>query len=137
MKKQIKIIILFLGIIASNYAQESKPCEKYQNSGFNSSLELFEDLRNNIVQNQEKLKDIRQWARKNNKAEIELVTNRLEYWAKKYVQFSDKHAKTDLEVVCYKLNNEMDYMYDFSELTTFFYYLRDDSFLHIDFSKYK
>lgn len=137
MKKQIKITILILGMIASNYAQETKPCERFQNSGFNSSLELFEDLRNNIERNQNKLRDIRQWARKNNKAEIELVTNRLEYWAKKYVQFSDKYAKTDLKVVCDKLNKEIAYMYDFSELTTFFYYYRNDNYLHIDFTKYK
>ena len=137
MKKRITLLILFIGMMASNYGQELKPCERYQDSGFETPSDLFEDLRNNIVQNQEKLKDIRQWARKNNKAEIELVTNRLEYWAKKYVQFSDKYAKTDLKAVCDKLNKEITYMYDFSELTTFFYYYRNDNYLHIDFTKYK
>ena len=137
MKKRITLLILFMGMLVSNYAQELKPCERYQDSGFETPLELFKDLRNNIVQNQDKLKDIRQWARKNNKTEIELVTNRLEYWGKKYVQFSDKYAKIDLELVCKKLTDEIHYMYDFAALTTFFYYYKDDTLLHIDFTKYK
>ena len=135
MKKIILLLALFTVSVSSLTAQT--PCSQFENSGFQTTLELFEDLRNNIIQNQEKLKDIRQWARKNNKAEIELVTNRLEYWAKKYVQFSDKYAKTDLELVCKKLTDEIYYMYDFAALTTFFYYYRNDNLLNIDYSKYK
>lgn len=135
----MKTIILFLAIISSSLSQVNaqSPCAQFENSGFNSTLELFEDLRNNIEQNQHKLKDIRQWARKNNKAELELVTNRLEYWAKKYLQFSDKYAKSDIELVCEKLTTEINYMYDFANLTTFFYYYRNDTLLNIDYSKYK
>lgn len=135
MKKTI-IILFFLTLVATNLNAQT-PCSQFENSGFNSTLELFEDLRNNIEQNQHKLKDIRQWARKNNKAELELVTNRLEYWAKKYLQFSDKYAKSDIELVCEKLTTEINYMYDFATLTTFFYYYRNDTLLNIDYSKYK
>lgn len=134
--KKVIIILFFITLEVTNLNAQT-PCSNFESSGFQTTLELFEDLRNNIVQNQDKLKDIRQWARKNNKAEIELVTNRLEYWAKKYIQFSDKYAKTDLELVCKKLTDEIYYMYDFGALTSFFYYYRNDTLLNIDYSKYK
>ena len=137
MKKEIILIIFFLGMMVSNYAQVAKPCEEFQIFGLESTEAYFEDLKKALEINLPKLKQTRQWARKNNKPQVELATNRLEYWAKKFNQFIHQNKESNLDAVCEKFEKEREYISDFVQLTVMFYLTNGLNWNKVDYTKYK
>ncbi|WP_417873828.1 hypothetical protein [Xanthomarina gelatinilytica] len=135
MKKIILLLALFTVSVSSLTAQTS--CSQFENTGFESIEAYFADLKNALETNIPRLKETRQWARKNNKPQVETATNRLEYWAKKFNQFIDKHKESNIEAVCEKFENDRVYMADFAQLTIMFVLTNSNSYKSVDYSKYE
>jgi len=111
-------------------AQTSDTCpDGFEVSDFAQYAVVLEQYRDN-------LRDVRQWARKNNREDIVLSTLRLEYWCKdtrRYIQ-KNKEAYTDL--VCKRLFvTDMDKFHDYLNLALFYRYM--PNLAPVDHSKYK
>jgi Skp family chaperone for outer membrane proteins len=135
MKK--RLFILMLVAITSITATAQSPCDTFNDIGYTSTEAYFTDLKNALQQNIPNLKNTRQWARKNNRAEVELATNRLEYWAKKMIQAIDANNGKNQNLLCDKFNKEREYISDFADLSAFFVLSLSSSANNIDYSKYK
>lgn len=135
----MKKLILFLTFMATttSHLHAQTACDQFQNNGFPSVEAYFEDFKNSLKTNMPKLKNTRQWARKNNKPQVELATNRLEYWAKKYIQFIDQYKQTNITAVCEKFEKEIEYTGDFVQLTIMFQLTNGINWDKVDYSKYK
>lgn len=135
MKKTIFILVFLLAIVFKSYSQSS--CDQFNEVYGGNTEAYFADFKSALTQNIPRLKTTRQWARKMNKPEVELATNRLEYWAKKFNQFIDQNLKKNPNAVCEKFENEREYIVDFLDLTTMFLLTNTSSHSNLDYSKYK
>lgn len=135
----MKLLLLFIAIISAPLSQvkAQSPCGQFENNGFESPEAYFEDFKNALQINIPRLRQTRQWARKNNKPQIELATNRLEYWAKKYIQFIDKNKDKNMNAVCEKFEKEQQYISDFVQLSFIFFLTNGMNWENVEYSKYK
>lgn len=136
MKTLLYVFVLFLLSIQS-YAQSNSPCDVIKDAGFGSVEAYFTDFKNALSINMPHIKKTRQWARKNNRPEVELATNRLEYWAKKMIQAIDANNGKNQDALCEKFEKERTYTSDFIQLTIMFIFSNGVSANSIDYSKYK
>ncbi len=112
MKKFITVAIVLLLALSTNAQNKTYTCPK----GFDvEKLLKFPDELDRL---RPQLKIIRAWARKNNKKQAELVTNRLEYWAKDMARYIRKYAKSHTNKVCERVTvTDFKYLNDFITLT--------------------
>ncbi len=134
MKKIITITTILL-LTFTVKAQETYTCPE----GWN--VEKLMEYPPVLDELRPKLKVLRQWARKNNNPQAELVTNRLEYWAKDMGRYIRNYANSHTDKVCERLLvKDLEYFYDFMYLTSPIMDLRyptpQDKFNAIDMTKY-
>ena len=136
MKTLCSLCLLIFMCIKAN-AQSNSPCDVFKNNGFESVEAYFKDFKNALSNNIPHLRQTRQWARKNNRPEVELATNRLEYWAKKMMQAIDTNNGKNQESLCEKFEKERMYAGDFAQLSMMFLLTNGLSVNSVDYSKYK
>jgi len=132
MKKLITIAIVLLFAFSA----------KAQNCPENFDAEKLLEYSTWIDSLRPKLKVVRQWARTNNNAQAELVTNRLEYWAKDISRYIKKYAESHTDAVCKRLTKaDFEYLSDFAILTSPLFDIKHQTtqakFNEIDMTKYK
>lgn len=136
MKKLLLICICALGFSTTTYAQQESPCDFFEETTIEDPAAYFDDLKNALQINLPDLKTTRQWARKQKRPEVELATNRLEYWAKKMIQAIDKNNPENIELLCEKFQKEREYISDFIQLTIMFKLTNGIYVNKVDYSKY-
>lgn len=105
-------------------------CPKdFKADDFNEIVEALDRYRPN-------LKEIRQWARINERSDIEKATNRLEYWSKDVKRYILKHKESHINKVCERVfKKEYKYFSDFLLLTIF--YKKNPTSSDVNFKKYQ
>ncbi|HHH50147.1 MAG TPA: hypothetical protein ENK52_04130 [Saprospiraceae bacterium] len=136
MKNILAIALMYLFITSNALAQSNNICPE------SITVNKMLDLPKKLEELRPKLKTIRAWARKNNNAQLELVTNRLEYWAKDITRYIQKYTKSHTDKVCERLTKkDRQYLYDFYVLTSpiydFYYPSISARANAIDLNKYK
>ncbi|MEX0274606.1 MAG: hypothetical protein AB3N16_09530, partial [Flavobacteriaceae bacterium] len=106
----------------------------------NFSKEQLEELAHILEDNLPKMAVVRKWARENNRPDIEMATNRLEWFAKDRARYIRKHKDTDFEAVCNRMFHPTyrEYLSDYMTLTIPMPYVKMYGFLDdITYTKYK
>lgn len=68
----------------------------------------------------QQIKDLRQWARKNNKPKYEAMTNKLEYWVKDTSRYIERYLDSEFDAVCKRIiTKDYNYLGDFMIITLF------------------
>lgn len=137
MKKLITItIVLVLTLSVNAQNKDTYTCPE----GF--GVEKLSEFPPELDKLRPTLVKLRAWARKNNQAQAELVTNRLEYWAKDMARYIRNYSETHTDKVCERLlEKDLIYLNDFFILTLplldYQYPNAIDRFNAIDMTKYK
>lgn len=137
MKKYVIMLVCAFGLSLTAFAQQNSTCEFLKENNIASPSDYFKDLKSSLQQQLPYLKTTRQWARNNNRADVELASNRLEYWAKKMIQAIDQNNPKNIATLCEKFQKEREYMSDFAQLTVFFLFSNGASVAKVDYAKYK
>jgi len=127
--KQILTLIALL-VVTIGTAQETYNCpENFEVSDFTEYENVLEAYRDN-------LKNVRKWARENNREDIVWSTLRLEHWSSEIRRFIVKYKESHTDVVCKRLfitdaHKFQDY------LSLGFLYQHQPDIAPIDHTKYK
>lgn len=125
MKTLLTFIVMCL-LVINTQAQ----CPKdYQVSDFDEIVDALDRYRPN-------LKTTRQWARKNDRPDIESASNKLEYWSKDVKRYILNYKNSHTNKVCERLfKKDYEYFGDFLLLALF--YKKNPSSSGINFKKYE
>lgn len=136
MKRNI-ILLLFVFLITQiNYSQNNTNnfCAEIDTNDLLENAAYLDTHRN-------ELRKLRTWARKNNKPQVELFSNKLEYWSKVMSRDIKKYAHEHKQKMCERLYiNDKDYFFDFIIISWAMLDLNnsfDRRLSRIDITKYK
>lgn len=126
---KVLFTLLITCLLAFNLHAQSNCPDQFKPSDFEEYIKVLDKYRIN-------LKVVRKWARLNDRPDIELATNRLEYWSKDIKRYILKYKDTNTDKVCERFfKKDAAYFGDFGMLALFYKHM--PNLAPINYTKYK